>query len=499
MARTPSKYQERIIAFGKEKKGGHGRVNAVAGSGKSTSLFMFLEHVQPRNAVMISFNKPIAEENGNKLVNLGFDPKRVKSKTVHSIGYGMLAQGIGRPHMEADKYWDLVREAVNGLNIDHVERREAESSLFKLAQLARLNHIDPGDVDALDRLMEHHVLEDGEWSKGLHYVLERGLEIAEKLRVIDYTDMLWVPYKLNLDTYSNEWVLVDEAQDISAAQRWIAKKCISEYGGRSLWVGDEFQAIYGFAGADSDSFQKIKEEFDAVDLFLSICYRCPKSHIELAREIVPHIEWRDNAPDGTIQNIPEAKLHEVLQPGDLVMCRFTAPLVKSCLNLIKRRVPAKVKGREIGEQIASVVDSIIKMPGYSWSEFPAFLQAYRREKLHKLEMKEASESKIQALLDKCECVDVCYMEFNCENAHKLKEAILSLFADEKSLIWLSTVHRAKGLEADRTFILQPDALPFTWPGQKGWQYQQEINLQYVAYTRARQDMFLVSGRDPVHG
>ena len=67
--------------------------------------------------------------------------------------------------------------------------------------------------------------------------------------------------------------------------------------------------------------------------------------------------------------------------------------------------------------------------------------------------------------------------------HKIK----AIFTDDIDGICLSTVHKVKGLEADRVFIVRPDLLPMTTV-TKGWQVQQEKNLEYVAITRARMEL-----------
>jgi len=56
---------------------------------------------------------------------------------------------------------------------------------------------------------------------------------------------------------------------------------------------------------------------------------------------------------------------------------------------------------------------------------------------------------------------------------------------------LSTIHRAKGDQADRVFLLGSDSLPFIKKAKQNWQKQQEYNLQYVALTRAKQALYLV--------
>jgi superfamily I DNA/RNA helicase len=56
---------------------------------------------------------------------------------------------------------------------------------------------------------------------------------------------------------------------------------------------------------------------------------------------------------------------------------------------------------------------------------------------------------------------------------------------------LSTVHKAKGLEADNVFIICPELLPMRMEGQQEWEYQQELNLKYVAVTRAKKRLVWV--------
>ncbi len=72
----------------------------------------------------------------------------------------------------------------------------------------------------------------------------------------------------------------------------------------------------------------------------------------------------------------------------------------------------------------------------------------------------------------------------------MKKLILSLFSDTKAAIWLSTIHRAKGLEANRVFFLNPSQVPHP-KAVMDWEKVQEMNCKYVALTRAKQTLFFV--------
>jgi superfamily I DNA/RNA helicase len=47
------------------------------------------------------------------------------------------------------------------------------------------------------------------------------------------------------------------------------------------------------------------------------------------------------------------------------------------------------------------------------------------------------------------------------------------------------------LEADNVWIIVPDKLPLRFKGQQDWEFQQELNLCYVAYTRAKKVLTFV--------
>ena len=68
-----------------------------------------------------------------------------------------------------------------------------------------------------------------------------------------------------------------------------------------------------------------------------------------------------------------------------------------------------------------------------------------------------------------------------------------LFSDEakEQAVQFSTVHRAKGLEADTVFILRPDLMP-SKKATSDEDVQQEQNIMFVAYTRATTNMYIIA-------
>ena len=74
----------------------------------------------------------------------------------------------------------------------------------------------------------------------------------------------------------------------------------------------------------------------------------------------------------------------------------------------------------------------------------------------------------------------------------LEHAINSMFADDVvDMVTLSTIHKAKGGEAPRVVVLDPRRMPARG-ARAEWEIQQERNLCYVAYTRAKEELVFAS-------
>lgn len=491
----PSPYQAAILDFVTSGRG-DGIVNAVAGAGKTTTLVQAARLISAKSALFVAFNKHIAETLQTKLAGT-----TMTAKTVHSIGYGCVAAHLGtRLRVDDRKYTKIVRDWIDDncdnwpASDDPPTLYEASSQLRDLVAMCRLTLTDPSDREAIRETADRYGLDYHRLVvPGVAAVLRRGERLARERSEIDYTDMLWLPHVWGLTPPQVDWLMADEIQDFSEAQLQLLLKCRAP-GGRGLWVGDPQQAIMGFAYAGTDSYTRIRAATGATELPLSICYRCPTSHLALARTIVPHIEARPDAPAGLVDYVSDGQISKQVKEGDLILCRLTAPLIGLCIRLISQRVPARVRGRDIARALTEIVRQIADMPGFEWDHFPKYLEERRRQQIAKLAKREGNEAAIESLNDRLDGVLACYEAFDAIGPSVLCSEIEGLFSDERASVWLSTVHRAKGLENPRVFILKPDKLPLTYPNQTPEQAQQERHLRYVALTRAQESLYFVGER-----
>ena len=78
-----------------------------------------------------------------------------------------------------------------------------------------------------------------------------------------------------------------------------------------------------------------------------------------------------------------------------------------------------------------------------------------------------------------------YLSHDLNWASETISRINTIFSDKAQGICLSTIHKSKGLEADRVFILAPETMYHERAMRIDWMAEQEANLVYVAYTRAK--------------
>jgi hypothetical protein len=180
---------------------------------------------------------------------------------------------------------------------------------------------------------------------------------------------------------------------------------------------------------------------------------------------------------------------ETVKENDFILSRKNAPLAKICIRLIKKGVRAKIKGRDIGQGLLSRLKSL---DIEDLSALPNALFAWEHQEARKYATLDAdlAAEKLELVRDQVDLF-LCLSE-GLTYISELEGRISSFFVDdaEKGNVCLSSVHKAKGLEAERVFLLQETFVRKSKEG-KIVSNQEEENIRYVAITRAKSDMFWV--------
>lgn len=505
MTFAPSTYQQAIFDFARDGSGS-AIVQAVAGSGKSTTL-EYLAGDLPANdtAIFMAFNKSIAKEIDARL------PSHIKGSTFHSVGFGawMRYKGCGFKAIKVDGYKNLnmLREMFHDGGTDHrgyptFDRAAVDAyggyvnKLVSLAKNHGIGFLVPDDTQAWWNLVDHYDVsldvDDPTYTEDK--AIEMSREILRKGRdmhlIIDFDDMLYLPLVHKASFKRHDWVMIDEAQDTNAVQLALIKRMLKE-SGRLIAVGDRGQAIYGFRGADSSAMDKIKRAFDCTELPLSICYRCDIAIVAAAQEYIDDVILpRDDAEEGTAERLYGDEWVETLVPGDAILCRNVAPMISQAYQLLAAGVGCYVEGRDIGKGLIEVVE---RMRENDLEKMLVKLEDWKDREVEKWTSK-GQETRAGAIEDKYDCIMIIadHLDEGSRSTADLIAQIQLMFDEDRhGAVVLSTVHKAKGREWNRVFILNRDTLmPSPWARQE-WQKVQENNLIYVAYTRAAHELYLV--------
>ncbi len=469
-----SEFQQAIFDYIQDPDGTDAVVEAVPGSGKTTTLVQALQYTSGR-VLMVAFNKRIAVELATRV------PAGKECSTFHSMGFRVIRDAFPhKPIVDQKKKEHIAKELLPS------DRFSASSALIRLVSLMQACLVDGNDRTGMINLINHYDIDVNDDEPLILALAPKMIEIcATRTTVIDFDDMIWLPVIHNLPCKQYDWIFVDEAQDMNKVQTRLILNSIDPHG-RIIAVGDRFQSIYGFRGADTEAIPNLIGMLnDTKVLPLSITYRCPVSHVKLARRFVSEIQPADWAEMGEVHNgLSSYGAVQRLQSGDMVLCRVNAPLVKFCYMIIRTGKKAMIVGRDIGDGLVRLID---KMKSVSVEQMLAKLKEYSVQEQTKF-LAAGKDNRARALADRVECINAL-----CEGVQdltELKSNIGKIFTDEIEGIALSSVHRAKGLEADNVFILEPEKMVSS-KAQQEWQIQQEYNICYVALTRAKKSLSFI--------
>lgn len=504
---TPSCFQVKVFED-IEHGSGHTVVDAVAGSGKTTTLLNGLFYIpKGKSACFCAFGSDIAEELRNKNPVPGID-----IATTHSFGFRAAKRKF--PGIKLDKY-KLPNAAVELLgdpnkDPEHPDEEKAEliKQLCKCVGLAK--QWLASSQEAISDIIDRYAIEfaqrpedaDSNAEAAEAYDQKRAQFVALTMAllaycqtqtdIMDFDDMIWFPNVFNIPMDQFDVVFVDETQDLNKCQIELVKKMVAPKG-RIIAVGDERQAIYLFRGADSDSIKNLVDNLGAKRLPLSVTYRCCKAVVQFVKDTVPgfeHLQTPDSADDGlVVEDADCGDMMEQAKAGDFIISRTNAPLIGIAMRFIKQGKPCNIRGRDIGGNFrAFIKSSKCKEIG----EFMEYTENWRDKQVELLQKKMQASKKagyletvIEMIQDKSACL--LALTYGCRTIKDLFANIDKMFSDKdaKDMIILGTTHKLKGLERERVFMLASTYKP----GKGG----EEDNLFYVAATRAKQELVYVTG------
>lgn len=487
----PSKYQQDIF-YTYRTTDKNIIVQACPGSGKTTTILQLLNFVPSyRKVILLAFNKSIVEELNSKV-----NRPNIKISTLHSIGLGCLRQKYGSNiQIVENKSYRLIWDFKQDLDIEQGDKDFGQTIyvITKLVDYLKLHNL-KGSYQDFEMLSDKYsiICTESQLEKTVSFckLLKKYNNQSPTPRrklMVDFSDMIYLPIQNNMDFNVYDEVFVDEVQDLNICQQLLVDKLVSKKQGRIIAVGDKYQAIYSFMGADINSFNNFSKRQDTVCLPLSVSYRCPVTICEEANNIYKNIEYSEFAEEGQVE---KEGSYKQAKDGDFILCRNNLPLVEMFLQLLKEEKKAFIKDRDLGSQLLNMINTI---PNTTKQEEGISILKEKLKKLAEgLENRGVKKvSKHPKYIDFSEKIAIIeqlvehYITFE-----SLKDKLSEICTDRGEGINLLTIHKSKGLEADNVFILRPSLIPSKYAEQE-WEMEQERNLQYVMITRAKKKLIYI--------
>lgn len=435
-------------------------LNALAGCGKTSTLEMIERVVDTKPILYLVFNKKNAEEAEERLLST------TTVRTFNSLGHRIWAKSVGKnlkldskktqtilrslinetPKAQQGPIWDSYWEIIQGVGLAKALGYVPDGAFLQAKRLISQSSFHASLDEAPDDLI----------SDLIDAVLIRSIKASYE-GTIDFNDQIYMPALFG-GTYPRfPIVMVDEVQDLNPVNHEMLRKLAKH---RVIAVGDPHQSIYGFRGALYGGMSELQKQFTMVEMDLSVSFRCPS-------EIVKHVQWR--VPNFKwIREGGEVDRPEILSGGSImdssaIICRNNAPLFRLALHLLSHKRSVSVAGSDVGPKIVAMMRKLGPEEMNKNGVLHA-IDSWLAERLAK------SSASAQDLAD---CMKV-FAGFGSSLGQAISYAE-HLFA-QKGTIRLLTGHKAKGLEWDTVYHLDP------WLCGES---EQDQNLRYVISTRSK--------------
>ena len=482
------------------------------GTGKTTTLLNkvddYLKQTDPDKVGYFAFTQKAAYEARDRAIkkfNLTEDDLPY-FRTLHSLAFRKL--GLKKDQvMQQRHYKDLGSKL--GFPVGYAVYQEdhdgtgcnfsSDSEYLRIIQLAQLRNI---TIEQQYALKEH--TQDLSFSK-LRIISNELKRYKKEYSLIDFNDMI-LDFTKSDKSPKFDVVFIDEAQDLSLMQ-WDMAKTIWNKTTDSFIAGDDDQAIYKWAGADVDSFIALKGQY----LPLTQSYRIPAKVHGIAMGIINRIKnridktWQPKVNQGSLQRHYNTDTIDMSSGEWLVLARTKYLLKDIEESLYQRGLYYLSKYRRGTEkdlhEAATAWEQLRQGQLVNFKQIESISKYMGPKHWHKKKIKGMAKESFYSIdqlvkdyglqvktvwyeaFDDAGQTKVDYLRKMRANGEKL---------NEKPRIELSTIHGAKGGEAENVVLLTD----LTQNTMKGYERDpdDENRLFYVGATRTKENLHIIEPR-----
>lgn len=454
------------------------------GTGKTRRLLGIMETLRKERAIpaeeigFVAFTRAAADEAKRRL-------NVTRSKTIRTLhSFTFEAGGVGREQMvDNDKlarFGEFIGFQMQGkdpLGHDTVELGDDYIEIHYYAKARKISiaqaHRDLGSMlDPAIAQMISNAYEGWKASFGWR----------------DFDDLL-INFAANPQTFGVRYLLVDESQDLSPIQ-WDAVDAMDV---ECIWVaGDDDQSIYEWSGADPHGMRKYHLPDESNVRVLGQSWRIPRRVHSIAEEIIGRVSKR-----WAKVYTPRDADGEIGAYGDI---QFTPPPIHDQSTLLLYR---NHQFRRAAEDWLMDCGTPFKVTGAYWGPFEGKWATALRGAESLRSGGECTPGQLRSL-ERCapdlgpriRRGDTSWLRYDPFDYLQIPEPVASYLRrvdlNAHPTVTISTIHAAKGAEADRVILL-------TGQGERTFEdsgMDAEHRTFYVGVTRARERLDIVEGDNP---
>src|SRR5262245_20397286 len=371
-------------------------IDSLAGSAKTSTLEFLCKYMPVLSTVSVAFNKRIVERLAEVL------PGHVKPATANSICHRGWAATIGkRLTVDTKKNYNLTKAYIEGMpKRERADAWDLFGDITKALARAKVNgYIPPGLTMGralIGRDDFYAILDEvpDEWFMRLvDSVLAEAIKQSYS-GLVDFDDQVYMGTLFGGALPQYPRVMVDEVQDFSPLNHAMLDRMV---GPRTqlIAVGDPWQSIYAFRGADTTSMSRLRERFTMHKMQLSVSFRCPIAVVQNAHWRVPHMRWPSWAKPGRVETLHEWKAADI-PDNAAVICRNNAPLLSCALSLLRAGRGVHLIGTDLGPQLIRALKKL-GPEDMKQEEVYAAIDLWEQDKLRKARNPDTATDKAECL------------------------------------------------------------------------------------------------------
>ena len=489
---------------------GNTAITSRAGGGK-TSVIVEAAKELYRSCFLLAFNTRIANELKRRINFV----TGAQALTVNSMGNRVLQRVFkGLVEVDGRHEWEVARTIVAKSAVARADRKDQQQIVGELVALVSYakNTLLHGSFEDLLLASQRsgHGTSVIDTTTFIELALEMITYAKEHPTRISFNDQVWLPLVLGHDPPTASTVLVDEYQDLNPMQIAFIRKTIA-FRGRLIVVGDDRQSIYGWRGAAGNVLAEASDV--TTRLLLPVSYRLPLSGVALVQLLVPDIQAAPGAIEGRVEWVTPETLESAPEPGDFVLSRTNAPLLRLCLRYLRDGKRAVVAGKDLAKGLKNlclVSKTHTTADLIAWSKDHEIDEEKRLLELDNPPLIENLRDRMATLRVLCDGLQtVAEVTRRIEHLFQPEDEV----GDDRSQIVCATTHKAKGLERPRVFLVHAT---FFKPADKanaeeragpiGYDHDgdawlpisglEEQNVYYVAISRHQQELWCCGGPQP---